>query len=421
MNIDINQENRKPIITSFLDMDFYKFTMGQFVFHRYADVPVKYASTNRTKKVRLAEIIPEKDLRRELDAVLDLKPTHAEIEFLRTQKNNGQQMFKEDYLVFLKKVQMSGYNLKVEDGQFVTEFEGPWKKSIYWETLDLSIKNELYYRELTKGLDSDQLAAVYAEGNRRLEEKFDMFQQNPFVTFLEFGTRRRWSGAWQDYCVRRAKEEIPNQIIGTSNVKLAMKYGMKPKGTMAHELFMIMSGIMHGSDDEIRASHQQVLREWFDEYGKDLSIALTDTYGSNFFFKDMPQDLAEAYLGDRQDSGNPRKFAEKQIAFYRQRGIDETKKLFVPSDALTARKIIDLQTEYRGRILQTAGWGTTYTNDLGYGNLSVVVKAVEANGHGTVKLSDNPAKSIGKPEDIARFRRIFDYNPVEYEAEECVC
>jgi nicotinate phosphoribosyltransferase len=316
---------------------------------------------------------------------------------------------------------MPNYDLKVEDGQFVTEFEGPWAKSIYWETLDLSIKNELYYRELTRGLDKNQMAVVYAEGNRRLEEKFDMFRQNPFATFLEFGTRRRWSGAWQDNCVKRAKEEIPNQIIGTSNVKLAMKYGMKPKGTMAHELFMIMSGIMHGSDDEIRASHQHVLREWWDEYGKDLSVALTDTYGSNFFFKDMPQDLAEAYNGMRQDSGNPRKFADKEIGFYQERGIDPTKKLFIPSDGLTARKIVDLQAEYRGRIMQTAGWGTTFTNDFGYGNLSVVVKAVEANGYGTVKLSDNPAKSIGKPEDIARFRKIFDYNVAEYETEECLC
>ena len=79
-----------------------------------------------------------------------------------------------------------------------------------------------------------------------------------------------------------------------------------------------------------------------------------------------------------------------------------------------------MQTEYRGRILQTAGWGTNYTNDLGFDSLSLVIKATEANGRGTVKLSDNPAKSMGSERNVARYQRVFGYNPAEYAAEECV-
>ena len=56
-------KNEGPIISSLLDTDFYKFTMGQLVFHRYRAVPVKYAFKNRTPNIPLSRLIPE-----ELDA-----------------------------------------------------------------------------------------------------------------------------------------------------------------------------------------------------------------------------------------------------------------------------------------------------------------------------------------------------------------
>lgn len=413
----IETDERKPIITSLLDVDFYKFTMGQFVFHRYPNVQVKYGANNRTKKVKLAEVVAEADLRNELDAVRDLRPTESEIAFLRAQKNNGQQLLDENYLDFFKNIRLQDYKLAKKDGQFELEFEGDWATEIYWETIALSIKNELYYRALTKGMDKQE---IYAEGKRRLEEKLDLLEQNPFVKFMEFGTRRRFSKDWQEYVIARCKERVPNQMVGTSNVYQAMQQGLTPKGTMAHELFMVIAAINDGNDESLRASHQKVLREWWNEYGVGLSIALTDTFGTNFFFKDMPQDLAEGYLGQRQDSGNPRAFANKQIQFYQERGIDATKKVFCPSDGLDERKIIDLQKEFYGRVLQTAGWGTNLTNDLGFDSISLVIKATEANGSGTVKLSDNLAKGIGSERNQTRYQRVFDYNPAEYAREECV-
>ena len=412
-------DEKGPIIRSLLDLDHYKLTMGQFAFHRYPDVPVKYASTNRTKSVKLAEVINEGDLRKELDYIQSLKPTDEEIEYMRSLKNNGADLFKEDYLDFFKNLRMPEYALRVEDGQFKTEFRGPWKSAIYWETFDLSVKNELYYRVLTKNMTEEQVKAVYQEGKRRLDEKINLLNQNPDVRFMEFGTRRRFSRSWQEYVVANFKDKLENQMVGTSNVRLAMKYGLKPMGTMAHETFMIMSGIMHGNDDEIRASHNQVLKEWWDEYGVGLSIALTDTYGSEFFFKDMTEKQARDWKGLRQDSGNPAAFADTQIKFYEEREIDSRTKLFVPSDGLETKTIIGLTNEFGKRIPTVAGWGTNATNDLGLKSLSLVVKAVESNGYGTVKLSDNPAKTMGKPEDVARFMKIFEYNPKAYTLEEC--
>ena len=47
-----------PIIRSLLDTDFYKFLMHQFIWMLYPDVPVTFSLINRTRKVRLAELIP---------------------------------------------------------------------------------------------------------------------------------------------------------------------------------------------------------------------------------------------------------------------------------------------------------------------------------------------------------------------------
>ncbi|MDP3027817.1 MAG: nicotinate phosphoribosyltransferase [Nanoarchaeota archaeon] len=415
---ELEEERQSPVITSLLDLDHYKLTMGQFVFNRYPDVPVKYAFKNRTK-VRLADIIDERDLKRELDAVQGLEATTPEINYLRTLKNNGKRLLSEDYLNFLGNLKLPDYNLKSKDGNFQIEFPGKWSEAIYWETLTLSIMNELYYRVLTKNFDKEQMSNLYQTGKQRLDEKIEILKQTPDIRYLEFGTRRRFSKAWQDYVVRRLKQETPGQMTGTSNVYLAMKYGLDPKGTMAHELFMIMPGIMHKNDDEIRASHNQVLKEWWDEYGYDLSIALTDTYGSDFFFKDMTKEQAEKWKGFRQDSGNPELFGNKQIKFYEEREIDPRKKLFVPSDGLDLEKIKGIQDKFRGRIIPVYGWGTNLTNDLGLDSLSIVVKAAEANGHGTVKLSDNPAKAMGSKEDVERFMRIFEYDPTKYEYVRC--
>jgi nicotinate phosphoribosyltransferase len=62
------------------------------------------------------------------------------------------------------------------------------------------------------------------------------------------------------------------------------------------------------------------------------------------------------------------------------------------------------------------GWGTNLTNDFrgvapeenfGLHPISLVCKVMEANGRPAVKLSDNPAKATGRPEDIERYRRVF--------------
>jgi nicotinate phosphoribosyltransferase len=405
-----------PIFQSLLDIDFYKFTMGQVVFKRYPHVPVKYAFTNRTQWVRLAEVIEENDLRRELDHVRTLRFSDEELNYLRGIDAYKPNLFCEEYLQFLKSLQLPEYHLEKADGTYRIEFPGAWAEAIYWETIALSIVNELYYRALLSQRSEFERDVVYATGKIRLAEKIKTLRRRPDIVFSDFGTRRRFSKAWQDYVIRVLAAELPQQLLGTSNVEYAKKYGLLPIGTFAHEMFMVMSGIMHSSEEEIRASHNKVLQDWWEEYGWGLSIALSDNYGSDFFFRDMTPEQARQWKGLRHDSGDPIAFGEKAIAFYQRCGVDPREKLIVFSDGLDVETIVKIADHFASRIKVAFGWGTNLTNDLGFDALSLVIKVTEANGHGTVKLGDNLAKALGTPEDIEYFKRIFGYTGTRYEA-----
>lgn len=77
-------------------------------------------------------------------------------------------------------------------------------------------------------------------------------------------------------------------------------------------------------------------------------------------------------------------------------------------------EIEDLYNRFHGRVKVSFGWGTLLTNDFrglvdgdGLNPLSLVCKAVAAEGRPTVKLSDNPAKAMGPKDEIERYKRVF--------------
>ena len=245
-----------PIIESLLDLDFYKFTMGQMVFLKYRDVPVVYSLVNRTRAVRLAEFIDASELRDELDHVRSLRLNNSELHYLRGTNEYGERMFRESYLEFLRGLELPAYQLEEVDGSFRLQFAGTWATAIYWETVALSIVNELYNRSLMKPLSRFERDLVFARGKMRLAEKIRVLRGRPEISFIDFGTRRRFSREWQQYVDRTLAEELPAQFLGTSSTESALLHGLVPMGTSAHELTMVMSGIMHDSDDLIRASHR---------------------------------------------------------------------------------------------------------------------------------------------------------------------
>ncbi len=404
---------KNRIINSLLDLDFYKLTMLQVAWKYYRDVKVKYAFKNRTKTVALADFIEEKDLRVELEHVRSLRFRDDEIEYLRTGVYT-KDIFNEDFLDALKDLRLCDFKLECDGGIYKIEVDGTWPEAILWETMILGVVNELYYRSLERNSWND-LTEIFREGDKRLSKKIWLLKQHPGIKFSDFGTRRRFSGPWQRHVVETLAKELPSQFIGTSNVLLAKELGLRPIGTFAHEMYMIFSGIFSGSEEEIKASHNKVLQIWWSEYGEKLSMALTDTYGTQFFFEDFTDEQALLWMGLRQDSGDPFEFGERAIAFYQSKGIDPKMKVIVFSDGLDVETIVALYERFNGRIQVMFGWGTNLCNDLGFVALSLVVKAIEANGFGLVKLSDNTAKAMGDPGRVELFKKIFGHDKKFYE------
>jgi nicotinate phosphoribosyltransferase len=406
-----------PIINSLLDLDFYKLTMGHLVWKKYKDVPVKYGFTNRTKKVKLGTVIPEKELIKELNLARTLSLKPIEYQYLKGLQNNGKQLFCDEYLAWLLDYKLPEYKLEyTEDGQIKFEVEGPWGTTIYWETIALSIINEMYYNVICSEKNFARHYAIEG-GESRLFGKICALQKIPDIRFADFGTRRRFSQEWQEHVISRLIYSVPSQLIGTSNVDLARRYKLTPIGTMAHEMFMVGSRLLRYMLGKCSGQYinDYILDDWWEEYGYGLSIALTDTYGSDFFFKETTGECAANWKGLRQDSGDPFEFTEKAIDFYNKHNVNPKTKTIVYSDGLDVGKIIELHKTFSNRINVSFGWGTNFTNDVGLDPLSLVIKVTEVMGEGAVKLSDNLAKAIGKPEDIEEFKLIFGYKGNNYE------
>jgi len=399
----------ESIITSLLDTDFYKFTMGQLIFHTYPDVQVRYAFTNRTKRVNLADFIDEVQLREELDNVRRLRFTNSELHYLRGTDEYGARMFKEDYLLFLRNFQLPPYRLERTEGGYILEFSGSWAEVMYWEIYSLAIVNELYYRALMKELTKFEQDAVYATGILRQKEKIHMLRRRPDITFSDFSTRRRFSKARQDYAVQAMVEELPGQFLGTSNVKLAMDRELLPMGTSGHEGPMGLYGVFYDSENPPFTAQQKFFELWWDEYGEGLSIFLPDTWGSEFGFSVMTGEQAHLWKGFRQDSGDAIAEGERGLRFYEHHYVDARKKLVIFSDGLEVKSMITIADHFYGRTKYTFGWGTNLANDFGLAPISIVVKLVEANGHPVPKLSDNLAKATGDPAEIERAKIFCGY------------
>jgi nicotinate phosphoribosyltransferase len=135
-----------------------------------------------------------------------------------------------------------------------------------------------------------------------------------------------------------------------------------------------------------------------------LSIALTDTFGSGFFFHDFTPEQAHNWRGVRHDSGDPLAFGERVISFYQRHGVDARTKTIVFSDSLTIERIVELYQRFAGRINVLFGWGTNLTNDVGLTPLNIVMKTTSADGVATVKLSDHVGKHMGPQEKIERYK-----------------
>ena len=404
-----------PIIRSLLDTDFYKLLMLQMIRELHPDVRVTFSLINRSKHVRLAEVIDEKELRAQLDHARTVSLSKKEHIWLAGNSFYGKsQMFSSDFLSWLAEFRLPEYDLRKVDGQYELHFDGPWTHTTMWEIPALAIVNELRSRQAMKGHGRFALDVLYARAKAKLWTKVERLKKLDGLLLSDFGTRRRHGFLWQRWCVEAVKEGLGKSFTGTSNVLLAMDNDLEAIGTNAHELPMVAAALAT-SDDDLRHAPYRVLGEWSKMYGGNLLIALPDAFGTTSFLRDAPEWVAD-WTGFRPDSAPPITGGEQIVRWWKDKGRDPTKKILIFSDGMDTGTIEDAFRHFNGRVRTSFGWGTNLTNDFtgctpdGAADLdpiSLVCKVTEVNGRPAVKLSDNTEKATGDPEEIARYLRVF--------------
>lgn len=402
-----------PIVRSLIDTDFYKLLMCQSVFRNKPDTRVTFSLINRSKHIPLAKLIDEGELREQLDHVRSLGLSRGESTWLRGNTFYGKrQMFRSDFMEWFEGLRLPPYHLERRGDQYELTFEGKWHEVMLWEIPALAILMELRGRAVLNDMGRFELQVLYARAMTRVWEKIEKLRDIEDLRIADFGTRRRHSFLWQDWCVQAMSEGLGSKFTGTSNCKIAMRREVEAIGTNAHELPMVYSALAKDDAALARAPYE-VLSDWHDEHEGNLRMILPDTYGTRGFLNNAPNWLA-GWTGIRIDSGDPAEAAETAITWWISRGEDPREKLVVFSDGLDVDTIATLHAQFSDRVRVSFGWGTLLTNDFRdlvpgdpLAPFSLVCKAISANGRPTVKLSDNPEKAMGPPEEIERYKRVF--------------
>ena len=315
---------------------------------------------------------------------------------------------KTDFVDFLGLFQFNEKYVQVGEGGKPGEIDltirGPWLHTILFEIPVLAIISEVHFRRT-------QPQPNLEEGRRRLREKVEMIRRiEPELDFKisDYGTRRRFSRAWQEEVLQTFKHEVPQRFAGTSNVWFAMRNNLTPLGTMAHEYMQACQAL----GPRLRDSQTFAFDKWAQEYRGDLGIAVADTYGTDAFLRDFDMYFCKLFDGARHDSGDPFIWGERLIAHYRKNRVDPRTKTLIFSDQLSVPLAIQIARRFQGRALTAFGIGTNLTNDLGYEAINIVIKMTECNGQPVAKVSDAPGKTVSKdPGYLAYLRQVFGLDP----------
>ena len=405
------------IITSLLDTDLYKFTMMQAVLHQFPGAQVEYKFKCRNADIDLLSAQAARplaayvsEIRAEISALCSLHFPDAELVFLQSLR-----FIKSDFVDFLGLFKLNEKYISVTalpSGEIDITIRGPWLHTILFEIPVLAIVNEVYFRNTQKLPD-------LLEGRKRLDTKIGQLRSAGLsdLKIADYGTRRRFSVAWHEEVLRVLVARLgtaqspgnaagaAGQLAGTSNVLFAMKLGLTPLGTMAHEFLQACQAL----GPRLRDSQIFGFESWAKEYRGDLGIALSDVYGMNAFLRDFDLYFCKLFDGARHDSGDPFQWGERMIGHYQHHRVDPRTKTLIFSDSLTVPRIVELYRQFRGRCQLAFGIGTNLTNDLGYESIQIVIKMTRCNGQPVAKLSDSPAKDMCEDEKyLAYLRQVFD-------------
>ena len=388
----------EPIVQSLLDTDLYKFNMDQVIFHKHTDLCGEYYFKCRNAGVTFTPEMAD-EICAQVDALCALRFKKDELDYLRSIR-----FIKNDYVEFLRLWRPIREYVKIElsdAGELSVVVSGPLFSAMQFEIYLLEIINEVYFR---MAYDYD---ALLRSAEERLNAKIEAFRRGKYTfAFAEFGCRRRLSREWQDVVVRRLAAET-GHCVGTSNVYLAMKYGLTPIGTYAHEFVQMYQGI---DSIPLAFTNHYAMQDWYDEYDGDNGTALTDTVTTDLFLLDFNRSMVNNYSGVRHDSGDPYAWGEKIIAHYKKYGVDPKTKQLLFSDSLDFDRAQALYDHFKDKAKVSFGIGTFCSNDTFAEPLNIVIKLQYVNGRPVAKLSDTPGKAMCRDEHYLEYlKRSVDF------------
>jgi nicotinate phosphoribosyltransferase len=366
----------------------YNFSMC-WGFQMFPDIRVRYRYICRMKDF----VFPtgfDKALVEQCEKCEDLSITPAEEAYL-----GNKPWYPRTFLKTLHGIRLNHQDVAIQlnNGHLGIQIEGYPYEVCFWECTLLPTITQMVNTDFRTG-EMKPLALNWKDRIRRKAEAMAEAK----VNWIDFGTRRRYSTSVHEEVVRIMKEYAP-YFRGTSNVFLAMKYGINAAGTYAHQWEQLMQAI-YGP----RMAARMAMQHWGERYHGNLGTALSDTLTTDYFLKVFDSHFANLFTGVRQDSGDPFVFADKIIAHYKSLGIDPMTKIVVFSDSLDVEKAIKLHRYCEGKIRCTMGIGTHLTNDVGYRPMNHVIKMFEVFFNGewipVVKLSDDAGKHTGNEDTI---------------------
>ena len=388
----------EPIITSLLETDAYKFSMGQAIYHQFSDYKTTWSFKCRNENVHFTPEMVE-EIKRQIRLYCDLRFKEDELEYL-----NNIRWIKGSYVDFLRlwKPRYDDFTFGTDSPCGLTiETRGTWLNTSMYEIPTLAIVNEVYFR---MAYDYRDLMASFEEKlNRKVQGLIDGTYE--LGAFSEFGLRRRLSGEAQAMAVLELKKHIGEYensfFVGTSNVYLAKQHNVTPVGTMAHEWIMCVGQGNHKHNPAY--SNWYALDAWVKEYGVLNGTALTDAITTDCFLMDFQLTFATLFSGVRHDSGDPYEWGEKMLAHYKELGIDPMTKTLLFSDSLDFKRATDIYRYFKGRAKTAFGIGTYIANDTDVPALNIVMKTTACNGMDVAKISDVQGKGMCKNPDYEKY------------------
>ena len=226
------------VIRSILENDLYKFSMSYYYQVHYPNAWGAFTFHDRNNTEYTEEFVDA--LKEEFANLATLSLQQAEFDWAVKTINYIPKCFWEWLCQFRFEPDKIKVWLDNEHHLHIEVAEAMYKVTFY-EIPILAIVSELYHRHIGDGYQTrDELAE---EMIPRMERKVAIASRHNLY-FADFGMRRRFSALSEELVIEYMKEHCLT-FTGTSTVALAMKYNIRPIGTMAHECFMFQAAV-HG-------------------------------------------------------------------------------------------------------------------------------------------------------------------------------